>query len=623
MDFIDPISMFFFILILPVLLFLLISHRQIIKKRKILNLETSSKLKVFYSVLMKISILFLLILVLCRPYFGFHDVKITGQGSDNLILFDISHSMLSKDISPSRLQVAKRKVLDLLSILRENSVRNRVGIVLFAGQAYLYCPLTQDYGAVKQFLKTIHPNLISAQGSGLNAAIDSAIATMKRSNLSNLRLFLFSDGEDLGFNLEEAVTALKQNSLSALSLGFGTTSGAPIENENGEFIKDLKGNIVISKLNEENLTQLSQKSDGLYRKATVSDIDLRELLKSSLSSHTKNLTNNQRVENYRIYNELGPWILLLALCIFALLVLLGRREFVFSLLTMLLFQNIAWSEPATLFESHRLYEKGEFEKAKEGFEHSWKLNPSDPYITQSLASTYYKLADFEKAKELFKIYQNQAKTGKQKYEGHYNLGNAELMSNNYNNAITEYLEALKIKTGDKETEFNLNLAKALLKEEQEKEDQKQEESKDDPKDNSQNSDNHDQKSNPEDRKENNNPNDKEGSPSENQQNKKTNEKLNSDQQPTPQDNSDKEEKNSQKGNPQDNSENQESKMKTEKDAPQESSPMNNKDNADPSSQKIKSISEAEAHDWLESLPQSPVLVQRKGQPLRSRTAQTW
>jgi len=345
----------------------------------------------------------LLILSFLRPYRGYEDISQNGNGRDNLILIDVSRSMLTRDASPTRLEIAKRKVLDLISIIRENHTLDRIGIILFAGRAYLYCPPTQDLGAVKEFTAHISTELITAQGSGINEALITAASVIKRTNMLQPRLFIFSDGEDLGFKATEAATILKSSELRPLIIGIGTEAGSPIDLGREGFVKDNSGKIVISKLARDVLQNLAEAADGSYASFSVGTQDLRKLL----GDHSLQDLNQQSVSNkanVRIYNEYGHIFLWLALALVSLSLIFRKTLPLFLFLSCFLLNStsaIAQSETPSLRESWKLYNEGKFAEAASGFAQGYSLNPDSLDIAQALGSSLYKQGKFKEATKYF------------------------------------------------------------------------------------------------------------------------------------------------------------------------------------------------------------------------------
>ena len=213
-----------------------------------------------------------LVLALMEPQWGTREEEVTIKGADLVILIDVSNSMLAQDLKPSRLERAKRKLHDLIEML----AGDRVGLVAFAGRAFLLSPLTIDYGTLEMFVEELSPATIPVQGTDLASALSLAIRTMGDKE-SAKAVLIFSDGEDHSERLDKMIEQLKEKKIKAFVLGFGTPEGAPVPEEGGGFKKDEKGETVVSKLKEDALKDLALETGGAYVRAVTSEADLKQL----------------------------------------------------------------------------------------------------------------------------------------------------------------------------------------------------------------------------------------------------------------------------------------------------------------------------------------------------------
>jgi len=254
-----------------------------------------------------IGAVFLLALSLTRPQIGGKSTLVKREGIDILFVLDVSKSMLAEDIRPSRL---KRAQLELQSLLMELH-GDRVGIVSFAGAAFLQCPLTTDYGAARIFLKNINPDDMPVQGTAIGDALAMAhqlLTSSKESSASRL-VVLLTDGEDHGKQLDEALSKLEADKIPIFVVGIGSASGEPIP-EYGEdghmsgYKKSKEGKTVMSRLNEPLLAGLAEKSGGRY----VSLQSGGSL--SELHDYVKRMQKREFESSlYTQYDEKFPWLL--------------------------------------------------------------------------------------------------------------------------------------------------------------------------------------------------------------------------------------------------------------------------------------------------------------------------
>jgi len=210
----------------------------------------------------------LLIIGLADPQVGNHIDEVKKKGADIMIVLDVSNSMLSQDYAPSRLENAKRALAQLIDNLHED----RIGIIVFAGEAYVQMPITTDYSAAKIFLNTINTGMVPVQGTAIGAAIDLGVKSFDYKDGTGKAIILMTDGEN---HEDDAITAAQNahdKGVVVHVIGFGSPQGAPIPiYENGKqngFHLDSAGHTVISKLNEDMCKQVAVAGNGVYIRAT-------------------------------------------------------------------------------------------------------------------------------------------------------------------------------------------------------------------------------------------------------------------------------------------------------------------------------------------------------------------
>lgn len=238
-------------------------------------------------------------IALLRPQWNKSEETIMQEGRDLYIALDISRSMLATDCKPNRLQWAKEKIKHLV----KNLSCERVGLILFSGSAFVQCPLTSDLSAFYLYLDAVDAELISSGTTALDKAIQQALASFASvPNRKNKLLVLFTDGEDFSHNLADIKQEANQSHLSIFSIGIGTTEGAPIPlfDHHGNIIghqKDLKGGVVISRLNEGTLQDISQDAGGQYIRGTENNNDVYEFLEA-VSRFDKEQLSEQKIARY-------------------------------------------------------------------------------------------------------------------------------------------------------------------------------------------------------------------------------------------------------------------------------------------------------------------------------------
>lgn len=220
-----------------------------------------------------------LILAAASPQIGSRLEEVKRKGADIMIALDVSNSMTAQDIQPSRLGRAKQAISRLIDRLEGD----RIGIIVFAGEAYMQLPITTDYAAAKLFLNYIDPDIVPTQGTAIGAAIDLAMESFAQDNKRNKAIIIITDGEN---HEDDAVAAAKsafEKGIIIHTIGMGSVEGAPIPVVHNrvqvDFKKDREGNIIITRLNPEALSSISSEGGGKYIQATNSDDGLSAAMK--------------------------------------------------------------------------------------------------------------------------------------------------------------------------------------------------------------------------------------------------------------------------------------------------------------------------------------------------------
>jgi len=249
------------------------------------------------------------------PKVGSKLQEVESQGSDLVIAIDISNSMMAEDLGMDRLSLAKRTVERVLAKLGGD----RVGLVIFAGQAYVQCPLTSDYSALKLFLNTISPDLISIQGTALGEAIDVSVLAFKNSPESSRSILLITDGENHEDDPVAAASRAREQGISVHIIGLATPEGAPIPkyDKRGRkvgFIQGTDGAPVVSRLDETVLVATATAGDGSFTRAKKSFVNISPIV-NALNSAEKTRTSNVMFTDYDHRFQI---LLLIALCLIVL-----------------------------------------------------------------------------------------------------------------------------------------------------------------------------------------------------------------------------------------------------------------------------------------------------------------
>ncbi len=245
---------------------------------------------------------------LARPQWGELEEQVFDQSREILIAVDLSRSMLAPDVAPSRLDRAKLLITSLLERLEGE----RVGLIVFAGTAFLQSPLSADYEILREFLPALDPDFLPEGGTNYAALLQTALDAFSEGTDADRFLIVLSDGESTVEDWEKLATTLRERSVKVLSLGVGTAQGAMLPDGSGGFVKDERGAVVLSRLNPNTLEELAQRTGGVYRDAS-SWVDLASLLEQTVEAGRQGefaeTSRVRRVERFQW--ALAPALLLL------------------------------------------------------------------------------------------------------------------------------------------------------------------------------------------------------------------------------------------------------------------------------------------------------------------------
>lgn len=228
-----------------------------------------------------------LIIGLANPQIGTKSENVKREGLDIIVAIDVSNSMLAEDLSPNRLTAAKLAMERLINRLRTD----RLGMIVFAGQAYVQLPLTSDYSAAKLFLQTINTNIVPTQGTAIGAAINLGIQSFPEEEGKNRALIIITDGENHEDDAVAAAEDARKKGIKVYTVGMGSPSGAPIPiMRNGQisgYRDDGNGNTIVSSLNEKMLQEIATAGNGQYYRASNAGAGIPQIMQD-LSSLEKN-----------------------------------------------------------------------------------------------------------------------------------------------------------------------------------------------------------------------------------------------------------------------------------------------------------------------------------------------
>ncbi|NKB22969.1 MAG: VWA domain-containing protein [Kiritimatiellae bacterium] len=273
------------------------------------------------------NIIWLTALALCfvalaRPQWGFHFEEVRRRGMNMLIVLDTSKSMLAEDIKPSRLQQAKWAIRDLVKQLQGD----RIGLIPFAGGSFLQCPLTIDYAAFLMTLDDVYAGIIPRGGTAIAQALKKAIESFEESRSSDQAIILITDGEDHEALSSSLINELKKERIKVFIVGVGTLEGEliPIKADHGglAFLKNRRGEVVKTALQEGPLEELAVETGGIYVRSVPGDFGLDRIVEQGLS-HLKR--DEQESQTIKAYEERFLWFLIPAFILLLLETTLSER----------------------------------------------------------------------------------------------------------------------------------------------------------------------------------------------------------------------------------------------------------------------------------------------------------
>ncbi|HEY2713966.1 MAG TPA: VWA domain-containing protein [Chthoniobacterales bacterium] len=454
--------------------------------------------RIFRFILLLLALAFVIV-SLARPRWGYVYDEVKRKGLDLLIAVDVSRSMLSNDVEPNRLERVKLATQDLVNELQGD----RVGLIAFAGRAFLQAPLTIDYDAAIDSINELDTKIIPEGGTNISGAIALATRTFGKSAIGNRALIIFTDGEDLSGDAVQTAKAAADAGVRIFTVGVGTPSGSliPIPGENGgtEFVKDAQGQIVKSKLDETRLREIAKATNGIYLHLDNGPRTMQQLFSDGLAK-MKVAEINARLSRRPI--ERYEWPLSAAIFLFALALLINDRrrtrastETAYELrkakplqpVALLLLSLGAVHSLRAASAGIELYEQQKYPEAYEHFQKALQENPGTRQtdrIQFDAGASAYKMKDYNKALQSF----SQALLSQDPHlqaESHYNLGNTlyqrgeaeksdEKKLTNWESALQHYQETLKAEPQDKNAKDNYDYVKKKIEELKKKqEEQKQ------------------------------------------------------------------------------------------------------------------------------------------------------
>ena len=494
----DPIYLWLLVLIPVLALVRFISYRN--QKRKLRKFGDPKLLKElmpdvsrfrpsikFWILLVALA---LLIFMLARPQMGTKISQEKRTGIETIIALDISNSMLAEDIVPSRLDRSKMMVENLV----DHFTNDKIGLIVFAGDAFVQLPITSDYVSAKMFLSSIDPSMMATQGTDIAAAINMGMNSFTQEEGIGKAIIVITDGEDHEGGALEAAEAAKKKGMRVYVLGVGSSKGAPIPIPGtGDYMKDNTGNTVMSALNEDMCKQVAAAGGGVYihvenNSAAQQQLD-NELDKLS-KKETSTTVYSDYDEQFQAFGILALLLLIIEICILDRrnplmknLSLFGKRKVTTTiLLLMVVMSGMAQTDRQYVRQGNKQYRAGDFANAEVSYRKAIEKNPRNPQAAYNLGNA---LMAQKKDSAAIEQFQNAAKletNPMRKYLAFHNMGVICQGHKMYGEAIEAYKNALRLNPEDNETRYNLVLCKHQKNKQDQNQQQDQQQKKQDQKD---------------------------------------------------------------------------------------------------------------------------------------------
>ena len=423
----------------------------------------------------------LLIVVLARPQMGTKISHEKRTGIETIICLDISNSMLAEDVAPSRLDRSKMMVENLV----DHFTNDKIGLIVFAGDAFTQLPITSDYVSAKMFLSSIDPSMIATQGTDIATAINMASHSFTQQEGVGKAIIVITDGEDHEGGAVEAAKEAKQRGMNTYVLGVGSPNGAPIPTGNGDYMKDNTGQTVMTGLNEEMCRQLADAGGGAYIHVE-NNSNAQDQLDNALDKLAKKEISSTIYSDYdEQFQAVGIIVLLLLIIEICIMdvkspllkkVSLFRRTPKAAVVTLLLLLTVGASAQDArqlVRQGNKQFRKGNNADAEVSYRKAVEKDARNPQANYNLGNALMMqrkdslaVTQFEKAAKL-------ETNPLRRAQAYHNMGVMCQQHQMFGEAIEAYKEALRNNPADDETRYNLELCKRQQKQQQQNQNQNQ------------------------------------------------------------------------------------------------------------------------------------------------------
>ncbi len=428
------------------------------------------------------------IIALASPRLPLGNNTVSRSGIDVMIALDVSKSMLAQDIKPDRLERSKQVLSKLIDQLGDD----RIGIVVFAGRAYLQMPLTTDHAAAKMYLSSATPAVVPTQGTVIGDALKMCFASFNSKEKKFKSIILISDGEDHDENALTLAKAISNEGVMINTIGIGSPEGTTIlDAETNGPKKDAAGNPVVTKLNETELQGIAANGKGIYQFFTSTD-EVVAKLQSQLKGMEQKPITEKSLLNYQYFFQ---WVLALVLLLLVVDFFIteinstkkrkladmfkqSNSPFIMLFLFWIPFEGFAQNSDGLIKKGNEAYNKKEYKLAQENYKKALNKNPVNPKAQFNLGNALYRNEKPADAVGAYDIAIQNSKLPAEKAGAFYNKGVVLQQSKKIPECIAAYKDALRLNAADEDA--RINLQKALQQQEKNKDNKEQKKQKENP-----------------------------------------------------------------------------------------------------------------------------------------------
>ncbi len=428
-------------------------------------------------------VLSLLIIVLARPQLGSKISHEKRNGIEAIIAVDISNSMLAQDVMPSRLDKSKLLIENLI----ESFTNDKIGLIVFAGDAFVQLPITSDYVSAKMFLQSIDPAQIEAQGTDITKALNLSMNSFTQQKNIGKAIILITDGENHEGNAMEMARKAYEKGIRVYILGIGDTKGAPIPLSEGGYLTDNNGQTVMTALNEQMCKDIAQAGNGMYIHVDNTN-DAQKRLNDELAKlqkgDTESVIYSEYAEQFQAVCIIILILLILEVCLLEVQNSKLKKMNLFSSKRMIVLafmlsslSVMAQSDRQFIRNGNKQYRSQDYQKSEVEYRKAISKNSNNSNAIYNLGCALMMQQKDSAAIVHFQQAGSLEKNKMRKAMSYHNIGVICQKHQMYGDAINAYKEALRNNPNDDETRYNLALCKRLNKENPDKNKQNQDKNK--------------------------------------------------------------------------------------------------------------------------------------------------